>query len=395
MKVLFHWDREGKKDPSASCWIRVAQPWAGNGWGVFFWPRAGNEVVVSFEEGDPDQPLVVGSVYNAENMPYFVLPDLNVIGGIKSASVRGFAGQNFNGILFHDGKGSEHLAIHSERTLHFNSEWDKEFHAGRNKNESVANISTGMVGGIPSGGGGGGEWHKGWKGTEWTFQPGDPKPPSLGLTQTLTIGEGLGGVAGLSESIVFGSRQTLNISPLGIGVIGGTTPGWAKPFAGAGYGGNLTFTLGANTSIAVGGPGTSITDGDAIALNMKGHLASKIVCGLIGAVVISWELTYALLKDPEDRLHLYYVFQLVLSALLFVLLVIETGYETLSRIRFSTTHGVHMLPLPPPAGAIAPAEEASAAKGVAMVGGAIVVPIMLGTGLVVDETWVPPKKRED
>src|SRR5208282_5781297 len=74
VKVQFHWDREGKKDANSSCWLRVAQVWAGNGWGAFFWPRIGHEVVVIFEEGDPDQPVIIGRVYNAANMPCFSLP---------------------------------------------------------------------------------------------------------------------------------------------------------------------------------------------------------------------------------------------------------------------------------------------------------------------------------
>ena len=71
VKVQFHWDREGKMNADSSCWLRVAQVWAGNSWGAFFWPRIGHEVVVLFEEGDPDKPLIVGSVYNAKNMPWF------------------------------------------------------------------------------------------------------------------------------------------------------------------------------------------------------------------------------------------------------------------------------------------------------------------------------------
>src|SRR5690606_8903881 len=60
VKVQFHWDREGKFDGNSSCWLRVAQAWAGQNWGAFFWPRIGHEVLVSFLEGDPDRPVVVG-----------------------------------------------------------------------------------------------------------------------------------------------------------------------------------------------------------------------------------------------------------------------------------------------------------------------------------------------
>lgn len=75
IKVQFHWDREGKKDDRSSCWMRVAQSWAGAGWGSVFLPRVGHEVVVEFLEGDPDRPLVVGSVYNGMNVTPVVLPD--------------------------------------------------------------------------------------------------------------------------------------------------------------------------------------------------------------------------------------------------------------------------------------------------------------------------------
>ena len=74
IKVQFHWDRQGKKDEHSSCWVRVAQSWAGRSFGTWYLPRIGQEVVVAFLEGDPDRPLVVGSVYNAEQMVPFALP---------------------------------------------------------------------------------------------------------------------------------------------------------------------------------------------------------------------------------------------------------------------------------------------------------------------------------
>jgi type VI secretion system secreted protein VgrG len=158
IKVQFHWDREGKQDADSSCWLRVAQVWAGKGWGAFFWPRIGHEVVVVFEEGDPDQPLIIGSVYNAENMPWFALPSQKQLAGFKSASVRGLANQNYNGIVFDDEKGHEHLAIHSERNMSFNSEHDKMIHAGRHKGERVSSASVFTVGRLSGGGSGGCKW---------------------------------------------------------------------------------------------------------------------------------------------------------------------------------------------------------------------------------------------
>ena len=87
VKVQFHWDVEGKKDALTSCWVRVGQIWAGAHWGATFWPRPGHEVVVAFEQGDPDRPLIVGSVYNDHNMPPYALPKDAYVSGIKSCSI--------------------------------------------------------------------------------------------------------------------------------------------------------------------------------------------------------------------------------------------------------------------------------------------------------------------
>jgi type VI secretion system secreted protein VgrG len=152
VKVQFAWDREGKNDAHSSCWLRVAQIWAGDGWGAFFWPRIGHEVVVAFENGDPDCPLILGSVYNAANMPPYAMPSRQLWGGIRSASSSGSAHQHFNSVVFNDEKGSEHLSIHSERNLSLNSECDKMIRAGRHKGERVPNSSIFAVGTLPGAG---------------------------------------------------------------------------------------------------------------------------------------------------------------------------------------------------------------------------------------------------
>jgi type VI secretion system VgrG family protein len=89
VKVQFHWDRYGKKDENSSCWIRVSHPWAGKGWGAVSTPRIGQEVIVDFLEGDPDQPIITGRVYNAENQPPFGFPAGAVISGVKSDTHKG------------------------------------------------------------------------------------------------------------------------------------------------------------------------------------------------------------------------------------------------------------------------------------------------------------------
>jgi len=118
VKVHFHWDREGQQDDTSSCWIRVASPWAGKQWGAVHIPRIGQEVIVAFEEGDPDQPIIVGSVYNADQMPPHELPANKTQTGIKSRSTPGAGSQNLNEIRFEDKIGSEHIFIHGEKDIH-------------------------------------------------------------------------------------------------------------------------------------------------------------------------------------------------------------------------------------------------------------------------------------
>jgi type VI secretion system secreted protein VgrG len=115
VKVQFHWDRHGKLDSGSSCWVRVAQPWAGNKWGAMFIPRIGMEVLIHFLEGDPDQPIITGCVYNPANMPPYTLPDEKNKSGIKSYSTKGGGGHNE--LRFDDTKGSEQIYIHGEKNL--------------------------------------------------------------------------------------------------------------------------------------------------------------------------------------------------------------------------------------------------------------------------------------
>lgn len=115
IKVQFHWDRKGKKDENSSCWVRVANPWAGKQWGAVSIPRIGQEVVVDFLEGDPDQPLIIGSVYNAEQMPHYELPAEQTKSYVKSNSSKG--GKGFNELRFEDKAGQEQIFIHGERNL--------------------------------------------------------------------------------------------------------------------------------------------------------------------------------------------------------------------------------------------------------------------------------------
>ena len=115
VKVQFYWDREGKRDDKTSCWVRCAQASAGKGWGSMFIPRIGQEVVVSYLEGDPDHPLITGVVYNADQMPPYPLPDEKTKSYIKTNSSKG--GDGYNEIRFEDKKGKEQIFIHAQRNM--------------------------------------------------------------------------------------------------------------------------------------------------------------------------------------------------------------------------------------------------------------------------------------
>jgi len=115
VKVQFFWDREGKRDDKTSCWIRCAQPSAGKGWGSMFIPRIGQEVVVSYLEGDPDHPLITGVVYNADQMPAYPLPDEKTKSYVKTNSSKG--GDGYNELRFEDKKDKEQIFIHAQRNM--------------------------------------------------------------------------------------------------------------------------------------------------------------------------------------------------------------------------------------------------------------------------------------
>ena len=137
VKVMFHWDRFATGDESSSCWVRVAQVWAGTNWGGMHIPRIGQEVIVEFLEGDPDRPIVTGRVYNHDNMPPYDLPANQTQSGIKSRSSKGGAASNFNELRFEDLKGKEELFIQAERNQTTNVKQAQRISVGASRSKSV------------------------------------------------------------------------------------------------------------------------------------------------------------------------------------------------------------------------------------------------------------------
>ena len=146
VKVQFPWDRYGQLDEKSSCFVRVGQLWAGKSWGGIHIPRIGQEVIVSFLEGDPDRPIVIGSVYNGANKPPYTLPDNKTQSGIRSRSSLGGTGENFNELRFEDKKGSELVLLHAEKDQTLEVENDEKHSVGHDRTKSVKNDETTSIG---------------------------------------------------------------------------------------------------------------------------------------------------------------------------------------------------------------------------------------------------------
>ena len=139
IKVQFHWDREGAYDSDSSCWIRVVTPWAGHRWGAIHIPRIGQEVVVDFLEGDMDQPIVIGGLYNADCMPPYELPKYKTYSTMKSRSTRDGGNMDFNELRYIDTYGKEHVFLHAQRRM--------DVRVKKNKYECIGGTSSISVGG--------------------------------------------------------------------------------------------------------------------------------------------------------------------------------------------------------------------------------------------------------
>ncbi len=142
VKVHFHWDRHDQSNENSSCWIRVSQAWAGKNWGSVQLPRIGQEVIVSFLEGDPDRPIITGRVYNAEQTVPYGLPANATQSGVKSRSSKGGSPANFNEIRMEDKKGSEQLFIHAEKNQDIEVENDETHWVGHDRRKTIDNDET-------------------------------------------------------------------------------------------------------------------------------------------------------------------------------------------------------------------------------------------------------------
>jgi type VI secretion system secreted protein VgrG len=142
VKVQFPWDRAATDDGNSSCWVRVAQSWAGKNWGAQFVPRTGQEVIVSFLEGDPDRPIVIGSVFNAEHMPPYELPTNGTRSGVKTNTSPSKSADGFNELRFEDSEGHEEIYLHAEKDMQVVVENNQTISVGASKKDRGDRTTT-------------------------------------------------------------------------------------------------------------------------------------------------------------------------------------------------------------------------------------------------------------
>jgi type VI secretion system secreted protein VgrG len=215
VKVQFHWDREGQKNENSSCWMRVSQVHAGQGWGMMDLPRIGEEVIVSFLEGDPDRPIITGRVYNGQNMPPFALPAGKTRRGNMTKT---YKGAGFNEMSMDDTPGKEQLRVNAQYDMNSNVNHDQTLDVGNNQTEKVAVDRTREV----------------------------------GNNETVTVGVNKSVKVGTNHDETIGSNQSINVGVMKnemVGVMSNEVVGVAKTTSvGVGY----ALTVGAAKNEAVG-----------------------------------------------------------------------------------------------------------------------------------------------
>ncbi|CDG19895.1 VgrG [Xenorhabdus poinarii G6] len=188
VRLQFPWDRYGKSDDQSSCWIRVTQPWAGQGWGMLAIPRIGQEVVVDFLHGDPDQPIVTGRTYHASNIPPGSLPGSKTQMAFRSKTHKG---EGYNELLFEDAKGSELLSLHAQKDMHTKVLNNRDTRVLANHTETVEKNQTLTV--------------HGHKMESVTLT----RNEAVGLAHTLTVGGAMNTAVALSQSEQVGVHKSV------------------------------------------------------------------------------------------------------------------------------------------------------------------------------------------
>src|SRR6185312_5913475 len=247
VKVQFHWDREGKKNENSSCWIRVSHPWAGKGWGSVATPRIGQEVIVDFLEGDPDQPIITGRVYNAENLPPFGFPAGAVLSGYKSNTHKGSGN---NELSVDDTAGKERVYIHGQYNMDTVIEHDQTSTIHNCRTDRVDVDDSESIGKNQ-------KWDVGVNrdatiGSNETLTVGKNRTKKVGANETISVGSNRDATIGKSESLTVALQRTHSVGineTISVGAAQQITVGASQTET---VGANQTVSVGANQSTSIG-----------------------------------------------------------------------------------------------------------------------------------------------
>ena len=312
VKVQFHWDRIGTDDEKSSCWVRVAQLWAGSGWGGIHIPRIGQEVIVDFLEGDPDRPIITGRVYNADNMPPYGLPANQTQSGIKSRSSPGGSPSNFNEVRFEDKKGSEELFVQAEKdqnTLVKNDQsltvnanrtktigGDETVKVSGNRTETVSKDETITVTGNRTESVGKNEGIT--IGQNQTLTVGKNRSVSVASNESISIGVAQDETVGATKTVSVGAAYSLNVGAAMSEGIGGAKTVSVGAVSSESVGGSKSVSAGGNISESASG-GFSIDAGKDVAVtagknfNLQASENCAVSAGKKGSIDAGDELTIA------------------------------------------------------------------------------------------------------
>ena len=255
VKVQFHWDREGKRDENTSCWMRVSQAHAGRGFGGIDIPRVGEEVIVSFIEGDLDRPMITGRVYHKESMPPFALPGEKTRSGIKTQT---YKGSGNNEMSMDDTPGKEQIRIHGQynldtviehdetHTIHNNRtnkvDVDETMTIGNNQKLDVGVNKTVSVG----------TNHDETIGTNQTVKVGTNQSTTVGSNQSNSVGSMKNETVGMMSNEMVGVAKTTNVG-VAYSIIAGAAMNTAVGFVSAEeVGMNKTILVGSSLKITAG-----------------------------------------------------------------------------------------------------------------------------------------------
>jgi len=254
----YQWNAQSEVNTGlqSSCWIRVSQQWAGNQWGAQFIPRVGTEVLISFVEGDPDRPIVIGQVYNSRNQPIFSASESYKSGWRSRSTLKGGV-SNFSEFSFYDQKGKELIYLHAEKDHKEEVENDNFVQIGHDRRESVGHNETIMIG------------------NDRAEQVGHNEAVSIGNNRSVTIGGNKVETVSLNKAETIGLGKALTIGAAyqtSVGAAMNTTVGAAQ-----------LEEIGLDKTVLVGKT-FSITAGDALNITVG---SASLVMKSDGTVLIN------------------------------------------------------------------------------------------------------------